>query len=142
MKLIHKHNFVSVACMSFTAISLLKLIIEWLLQVEDKNYTMNFLTILFFSFIGTFILSLHSYLRRVPLPLIMIGQYIILILLVLLYTWISSIWIPTAPTAYRDMFFSTAFTYPVCAFIYYINFFSQIQRANQNLKSLRRKENE
>ena len=79
MKIINRNNFISIVCVSFTLIVCGKLLLEKSMGFIDKNYTENIFTCLAISFLATGILSLHYYLQRFPFLPVVIGQYILLI---------------------------------------------------------------
>ena len=82
MKLINRHNFLSLVCMSFTLIVCGKLLLEKLMGFTDRHYTENIFTCLAFSVMITAVLSLHYYLQSFPLIPVLIGQYLAIIGLV------------------------------------------------------------
>lgn len=136
MKLINRHNFISIVCISFTAVVCGKLIFERLIGFTDANYSDNILTCLAISVFVTGVLSLHYYLQRFPLIPVMIVQYAVTIGAVFLFVWISGFFEPQSPSAYRDMFVSVTIPYIVGAFIYYLSFFRQVRRANEMINEI------
>ncbi len=136
MKLITRKNFISIACISFTLIVLVKLIYEKVIGFTDVNYTENIFICLGISVAITLILALHYYLQRFPFIPVFIGQYAVCLALVLGFVRISAAFTDVAPTAYRDMFLSVTIPFIVCAIVYYIIFFRQIKKANEILLSL------
>ncbi|WP_026518423.1 DUF6608 family protein [Butyrivibrio sp. MC2021] len=131
MKIINKHNFISIVCISFTIVVCAKLLLEKSMGFNDIYYTENIFTCLAGSVLVTFILSLHYYLQRFPFIPVMIGQYLLLIVVVFGAIWVAGQFSENAPTAYRDMFLSVTVPYIVGAAVYYISFFLQIKRANE-----------
>ena len=131
MKIINKHNFISIVCISFTIVVCAKLLLEKSMGFTDRYYTENIFTCLAGSVLVTFILSLHYYLQRFPFIPVMIGQYVLLIGVVFGAIWIAGQFSENAPTAYRDMFLSVTVPYIVGAAVYYISFFLQIKKANE-----------
>lgn len=131
MKLINKHNFISIVCISFTLIVCGKLLLEKSTGFIDRYYTENIFTCLGISILATFVLSLHYYLQRFPFIPVVIGQYLALIGFVFLCIWIMGHFTEYAPTAYKDMFVSITVPYVIGAVVYYISFFVQIKRANE-----------
>ena len=136
MKLINKHNFISIVCISFTLIVCGKLLLEKSTGFVDRYYTENIFTCLGISVLATFVLSLHYYLQRFPFIPVVIGQYLTLIGFVFLCIWIMGHFTEYAPSAYKDMFISITIPYVAGAIVYYISFFRQIKKANEVFSSL------
>ena len=136
MKLINKHNFISIVCITFTLVVCGKLLLEKSTGFIDRYYTENIFTCLGISVLATFILSLHYYLQRFPFVPVVIGQYLALIGFVFLCIWIMGHFTENAPSAYKDMFVSVTIPYVAGAIVYYISFFRQIKRANEVFSNL------
>lgn len=136
MKLINKHNFISIICIFFTLITCGKLLSEKLAGFTDKYYTDNIFTILGFSVLITLILSVHYYLQKYPFLLVFLGQYAATVGIVFLIIWIHGKLSVNAPTAYLDMFWSITIPFFGGAIVYYICFFYQIRKANKMLENL------
>ena len=136
MKLINKHNFISIVCISFTLIVCGKLLLEKSTGFVDRYYTENIFTCLGISVLATFVLSLHYYLQRFPFIPVVIGQYLALIGFVFLCIRIMGHFTEYAPSAYKDMFISITIPYVAGAIVYYISFFRQIKKANEVFSSL------
>ncbi len=136
MKLINKHNFISIVCITFTLIVCGKLLLEKSTGFIDRYYTENIFTCLGISVLATFVLSLHYYLQRFPFIPVAIGQYLALIGFVFLCIWIAGHFTENAPSAYKDMFVSVTIPYVAGAVVYYIYFFAQIKRANEVFSNL------
>ncbi len=136
MKLINRKNFISIVCISFTVLVLVKLIWEKAIGFTDPRYTENIFISLGFSVLITVILAVHYYLQRFPFVPVFAGQYLITVGLVLGGVWAIGHMVPLAPTAYRDMFISVTIPFVVCAIIYYAIFFHQIKKANAIIESL------
>ena len=66
MKLINRKNFISIVCISFTVLVLVKLIWEKAIGLTDPRYTENIFISLGFSVLITVILAVHYYLQRFP----------------------------------------------------------------------------
>lgn len=89
------------------------------------------------SVIATFVLSLHYYLRSFPIWLVIIGQYIVLVALIMACIWIEGYFVELHPNAYKDMFRSFTIPYVIGAAIYYFKFWYEVKRANLILKDLK-----
>lgn len=93
------------------------------------------------SVIATLVLSQHYRLQQIPLTLVIIGQYLVLIGVVLLITWILGLYTDLHPNAYRDMFLPFTIPYIIGATIYYLNLFWEVKNANKILKNIKKKGN-
>ena len=136
MKLINKKNFFSIVCISFTAITCTKLLIEGLMGFTDKNYTMNIFAILGFSVMITGVLALHSYLQEYPLIPVLIGQYAAAVGGTVAFVKLTDLVAGTSTKAMWQMILSVTIPFIVSAAIYYITFFRQINKANEILAEL------
>ena len=136
MKLINRHNFFSIICISFTLIVCGKLLLEKIIGFTDKHYTENIFTCLAFSVMITAVLSLHYYLQKFPLIPVLIGQYAVIIGLVIGLVKIVDAAAGTSTDALWQMLLSVTVPYIVSAFVYYILFFRQVKKANSILSEL------
>lgn len=136
MKIIDRHNFISVVCVSFTLIVCGKLLYEKLIGFTDRFYTENIFTCLLVCVLATFILSLHYYLQRFPFIPVVIGQYVFLIGVIFASIWFASKFTDMAPSAYKDMFISVTIPYVIGAAAYYISYFLEIKKANDIFSKL------
>lgn len=138
MQLIHKRNFLSIVCSVYTIISLCKIIAEKIMGYNDRFYAENFITIFFISVVATFVLGLHYYLQKIPVIIVIIGQYILLVVIIMLGIWIESQFIEISPSAYRDMYVSFTGPYIIGAIVYYITYLLQLRKANKTLAELKK----
>lgn len=136
MKIIDRHNFISVVCVSFTLIVCGKLIYEKLIGFTDRFYTENIFICLLVCVLATFILSLHYYLQRFPFIPVVIGQYVLLMGVIFALILIGSKFTDMAPSAYKDMFVSVTIPYVLGAAAYYISYFLEIKKANEFFSKL------
>lgn len=138
MKLINKHNFISIVCVSFTLVVCGKLLLEKIVGFTDKYYTENIFTCLGFSVIITAVLALHYYLQRFPLIPVLIGQYIVVLAAVVGFVELTDViaGTETNATAMWQMILSVTIPFIVSAFVYYIAFFKQIRKANNIIAEL------
>lgn len=143
MGVINRKNFIPTVCVVYTVLSLGKIIYEVALsQSMEHNYE-NFLWMLAISVMATFVLSIHQYLQRFPIWLVILGQYLVLIALVGLLIWIEGHFVYLHPDAYSDMFWSVTVPYLFGAATYYYSFWRKVQKANvilKDLKEMRRKD--
>ena len=136
MKLINRHNFISIICISFTLIVCGKLLLEKIIGFTDKHYTENIFTCLAFSVMITAVLSLHYYLQKFPLIPVLIGQYAVIIGLVVGLVKIADVMVGTTTNAMWQMLLSVTVPYIISAVVYYILFFRQVKKANNILNEL------
>ena len=136
MKLINRHNFISIICISFTLIVCGKLLLEKIIGFTDKHYTENIFTCLAFSVMITAVLSLHYYLQKFPLIPVLIGQYAVIIGLVVGLVKIADVMVGTTTNAMWQMLLSVTVPYIISAVVYYILFFRQVKKANNILSEL------
>ncbi len=144
MKLIDKRSFWPTVCVVYTALSATKIIIEAIFQKVFGNYQQNLVMILFLSFLGTLVLSQHYRLSHIPLPLIIIGQYTLLVGCVMLITWVISFYSEVHPDGYMDIFLSFTIPYAIGAILYYVQLWKEVRKINQLLNNIKKesKENE
>ena len=88
----------------------------------------------FLSLVATFVLSQHYRFQEYPLLLCIVVQYVVLVALVMLVTWLSGRFHPLHEDAYKDMFWSFTVPYLIGVVVYYISLFHDVKRANQSLK--------
>lgn len=141
MAIINKKNFLSIVCVIYTITSIFKLILEAILGITDAYYTANLLSMFIITLFTTFIISLHYYLQEWPLPVIIVGQYMILMGTIFLYLWIGGHFTELDTNAYRDMFRSFTIPYVIIATVYYVNFHIQIKQANNLVKEIKEEKN-
>lgn len=138
MKIIDKKSFFPVVCVVYTVLSVSKIIIEAIFQNVFGNYQQNLFMMLFLSFLGTFVLSQHYRLQHIPLPLVIIGQYVVLAGGVLFIIWILSFFTEINPNGYRDMFLSFSIPYIIAAAVYYIQLWKEVKKVNQLLEDIKK----
>ena len=136
MKLINRHNFLSLVCISFTLIVCSKLLLEKLMGFTDSHYTENIFTCLGFSVMITGVLALHYYLQRFPLIPVLIGQYAVITGLVVAMVKVVDAVAGTSTNALWQMLLSVTIPYVISSVIYYIAFFRQVKKANSILSEL------
>ena len=139
MKVIEKHEFWPTVCVCYTIISLGKIALECFTQGTLGNEQANYILIFVLCFLATLVLSQHYRLDRFPLPVVIIGQYVLLIAVVFGITWILGRMEPLGEHAYRDMFRSFTIPYIIGAIIYYAAYFLQVKKANRMLENLKKK---
>lgn len=140
MKIINRQNFWSVVCTVFTILLLGKIILEFIIQGVFGNYQENILLMFGLSLLATFILSQYYRFQKYPLLAVILGQYIVLIGIVMLITWINGWFSVLHKNAYRDMFLSFTVPYAIGVVIYYKAVFYEIKCANQTLKEIKERQ--
>ena len=134
--MIDRHNFWSIVSGVFTCLLMGKIILEGITGFHDKYYIENILTMFVITVVATAILSMHKFLRNVPLLLVMLLQYVALIGSVMGGLWVVSYFTDMDMNAYRDMFLSVTIPYIVLAGVYYISFFREVKKANKLLAEI------
>ncbi len=137
MKIINRQNFWSVVCIVFTLLLLGKILLEFIVQEVFGNYQENILIMFGLSLLATFVLSQYYRFQKYPLLVVILGQYILLIGIVMLITWIGGWFYELHKDAYRDMFLSFTIPYAIGVIIYYAAVFHEIKGANQALKEIK-----
>lgn len=137
MKIIDKKSFLPTVCVVYTVLSMSKIVLEAIFQNRFGNYQANFLIMFFLSLITTLVLSQHYRLHKIPLTVVIIGQYLVLVGIVLLLTKILGFYSELHKNAYRDMFLSFTISYIFGAVIYYIQVFLEVKKANEIIMKLK-----
>lgn len=137
MRTIDRHNFLGIVCTVFTLLMLGKILLEFIVQGVFGNYQINILLMFGLSLLATFVLSQYYRFQKYPLLVVILGQYILLIGIVMLITWISGRFNELHKNAYRDMFLSFTIPYAIGVIIYYAAVFHEIKSANQALKEMK-----
>lgn len=138
MKIINKHNFWGTVCTIYAALSLSKVVLEYLAQGIYGIYQENLLTMFLLSVIGTFVISQHYRFNKYPLLAVIVGQYVALIAIVLFLTWVSGKFHTLHENAYRDMFCSFSIPYVILVVLYYTKLFYEIRCANKALQEVKK----
>ncbi|MDE5908392.1 MAG: hypothetical protein K2H52_06620 [Lachnospiraceae bacterium] len=142
MKVIDKQNFFPIICICFTLLSIGNVILEAIVLGKFGNDQQNLLLMLLLSVLAVAVLSQHYRFGNFPLLLVILVQYLLLIGIVMLITWISSFFESLHESAYRDMFLSFTIPYIIGAIIYYVSLFFEIKHANKALEEIRGYQNE
>lgn len=134
--MIDRHNFWSIVSGVFTCLLLGKLILESAMGIRDAYYVENIFSLFVIIVVATAILSMHKYLLKAPVLLVMLLQYLALISSVMGGIWLLSHFTEMHESSYRDMFYCVSIPYIVLAGIYYISFFLEVKKANKLLAEL------
>lgn len=135
-------QYAQTVCTVYTCVVIWKAIMETLLGVTDMQYGKNLLLMFLITCLGTAILSSYEKLQRFPLLPVIIGQYVLVVGIVLGGVFLAEkIGImQIAATGYRDLFLSVTVPYGVGALIYYLAFFRDIRKANRMIQKMRARE--
>ena len=142
MKIINKRNFFPIVSVVFTILVLSKVLLEAIVQNVFGGYQENLVLMFLLSLLATLVLSQHYRFQSFPLLVVMLLQYLLLIGVVMLITWLASFFEPLHEDSYRDMFLSFSIPYLAGAVIYYISLFFEIRRVDQAIKDIRKCQNE
>lgn len=137
MKIIDKNNFFPVVCTVFTLLVLGKVILESIVQGLFENYQQNILLMFVLSILATFVLSQHYRFEKYPLLVVILVQYLVLISVVMLITWISTFFEPIHEDGYHDMFWSFTIPYAIGVIVYYAALFREVGYMNKTLKNIK-----
>ncbi len=138
MKIINKDNFFGTACTIYAVLSLSKIGLEYIVQGSYGSYQENLLTMFLLSVLGTFVISQHYRFDKYPLLAVIIGQYVALVAVVLLLTWVSGKFHAIHENAYWDMFWSFSIPYAILVVLYYTKLFYEIRCANRALQEVKK----
>ncbi|MBD5506660.1 MAG: hypothetical protein HDR05_00990 [Lachnospiraceae bacterium] len=141
MKIIDRHNFWSVVCIVFTLLLFSKILLELIVQDVFGNYQTNIILMFGLSLLATFVLSQHYRFQKYPLLVVILGQYILLIGIVMLITWMGGWFGELHEEAYWDMFLSFTIPYVIGIIIYYVAVFHEVKSANCALKEIKEHKN-
>ena len=132
-------QYAQTVCTVYTCVVIWKVIVETLQGVIDVQYGKNLLIMFLITCLATAILYSYEKLQRFPLVPVIIGQYVLIIGIVLGGSFFAEkIGITQIDVGgYRDLFISVTVPYGVGAIIYYVVFFINIRKANQMLQKLR-----
>ncbi len=136
MKMIKKY-LISV-CVVYTILAMTKVLMEAISGYHDPYYVGNFGSLFVVTCFATFVLFMHRIFHKIPLLFVMVGQYVVVIGGVLLGIYVLGKFVEVSPNAYRDMFIQITVPYVLFAGIYYVSYFHEVKKANENLSRLRK----
>ena len=140
MKVIEKHEFWPTVCVCYTLVSLGKIALEFFTRGIFENEQANYVLIFVLCVLGTLVLSQHYRLDRFPMPVVILGQYVVLIAVVFGITWGIGRVVTLGEHAYRDMFRSFTIPYVIGAVVYYAAYFLQVRKVNKMLENRKKKQ--
>ncbi len=131
-------QYAQTVCVVYTCMVIWKVILEALKGITDAQYGKNLMLMFLITCLATAILHLYEKLQKYPLIPVIIGQYVLVIGIVLGGVFFAEkIGITEiAAVGYRDLFISVTVPYIVGAIIYYAVFFIDIKRANRMLMKM------
>lgn len=134
--MINRKNYVPIVCILFTILTFGKLLVEQVLNMPDPYYTINIISVFIFSAVIVAVLGAGKYFSQFPLWLVIAGQYVVMIGVAMLITWIDGQSGELAASAYHDMFWSFTIPFVVIAVLYYLKCFMDVRKTNQDLERL------
>lgn len=138
MKLINKHNFINVLCITYTIISLFACIFESIIYKEISHDHFNMLLMFILSIVSILVLSQHYRFDNIPTLILIIIQYIVALLCTTIIMLFLSNFIEVSTGGYKDMFISFSILYLLGTIIYYITLKIQVNKQNKVLKEIKK----
>ncbi len=137
--MITKKNYFPIVCMVFTVAVLAKILAEnVILGYSDSFYAENIILVFCYSALIVAVLGVSRYLTKFPLWLVIAVQYIIVVSAAMLETKVNGLFEELSESAYHDMFWSVTIPFAIAAVLYYVKYFRDIHRANQDLEKLQK----
>lgn len=130
MPLINKKNYITISCVVFTILVICKIVLEKIVGVKDQYYSENIMFIFLSTLVATAIIGLHYYLQNISLPVVIIGQYLVLVFITFFMVWINGHFVELDKNAYTQILKSFTVPYVILASYYYLSFYMDIRRAN------------
>ena len=132
-------QYAQTVCTVYTCVVIWKVIVETLQGVIDVQYGKNLLIMFLITCLATAILYSYEKMQSFPLIPVIIGQYVLVMGIVLGGIFFAEkIGITQIDAGgYRDLFISVTVPYGVGAIIYYVVFFINIRKANRMLLKMR-----
>ena len=132
-------QYAQTVCTVYTCVVIWKVIVETLQGVIDVQYGKNLLIMFLITCLATAILYSYEKMQSFPLIPVIIGQYVLVMGIVLGGIFFAEKIGITQIDArgYRDLFISVTVPYGVGAIIYYVVFFINIRKANRMLQKMR-----
>lgn len=137
MRMINRQNFFSYVCVVFTMLVLGKVLLEYIVQGIFGNYQGNLLVMFMLSLLAVFVLSQYHRFQKYPLLAVIVGQYVVLIGIVMLIIWGFGFFVPLHEDGYRDMFVSFSIPYAIGVVVYYAALFHEVKQVNQSLQKIK-----
>jgi len=138
MKIINKDNFLVTVCATFTVIAFVIIFSEAFISKSLSATHLNLIMAFVFTFISVFVLSQHYRFERFSPLVIIIIQYVLAILMVMLFTWGAGFLHELDPNAYHDVIVSFTIPYVVGAIVYYVSLYLEIKKQNKDLQLLKK----
>ena len=131
-------SYLKTVCVVYTCLVLGKVILENVTGRLDGSYGTNFLIMFLIACLATVVLDSYGKLQEFPLIPVIIGQYLVVIGLVLGCVFLADRLGLTEITksGYLDLFFSVTVPYVIGAIVYYVSFFQEIRKANRMIREM------
>lgn len=126
-------------CVAYTVLAIVKVLTEALIGMKDPFYQKNLGMMFGIICFATFVLFMHRIFHKIPMLIVMIGQYIVIMGGIWLEIWITGKFIEVSDKAYIELFWQVTLPYVVFAGIYYKSYFNEVKMANNNLSRLKEK---
>lgn len=126
-------------CVVYTILTMTKVLLEGIGGKNDPYYLQNFIFLFLIVCFATFVLFMHRIFHKVPLLIVMLAQYGVVIAGVFLGIFFVGKLTDVSPNAYREMFWQITIPYILLAGIYYIAYFQEVKKANENISQLKKK---
>lgn len=134
--MINRKNYIPLVCILFTILTIGKLIVEQFINMPDPYYTGNIISLFIFSAVIVATLGAGKYFSRLPLWMVIVGQYLVMIAVAMLITWTTGQFNDQSSSAYHDMFWSFTIPFIVIAVLYYVKCFVDVRKTNLDLERL------
>lgn len=134
--MINRKNYIPLVCILFTLLTIGKLIVENFIHMPDPYYTGNIISLFIFSAVIVAALGAGKYFSKLPLWLLIAGQYVVMVVVAMIITWITGQFSEQSSSAYHDMFWSFTIPFIVIAVLYYVKCFVDVRKTNQDLERL------
>lgn len=125
-----------VIAVSYTTVSLLVVFLEWFQNGGIAHAQRNLLIQFGFTVLFVSILYLQRLFESVSPLVLGLVQLVVAESLVMLFVYVSSLFVEVHPDGYRDMFVSTLIPFVCGGLIYYAVLYYQVRQNNRLLKQI------
>ena len=131
-------SYLKTVCVVYTCLVLGKVIVENVTGRPDGSYGTNILLMFLIACLATAVIDSYEKLQEFPLIPVMIGQYLVVIGIVVGCVFLADRagFTEITKSGYRDLFFSVTVPYVIGAIIYYASFFGEIRNANRMIREM------
>lgn len=124
-------------CVSYTIISLLGGLINFLLNPESGAYFANSIMMFVWCSIAVGVIFTHNWFEKISPLVVIVFQYLVAQGLVFFTLFCISFFSEVHPNSYRDGFRSFVIPYAIGAAVYYISNYLDAKRTNKKLQQLK-----